>query len=79
MEQASRGLLEGLRAQSQSLVHGSAMLGSGDDAGVPAPIHQLDSKSHREGFNSTGHYYFYYYKNNYDIYNLIIKNIFLKV
>lgn len=59
MEQASRGLLEGLRAQSQSLVHGSAMLGGGEDGGGPAPIHQLDSKSHRDGgapggFTSTG-------------------------
>uniref|UniRef100_A0A671WA30 WWC family member 3 n=1 Tax=Sparus aurata TaxID=8175 RepID=A0A671WA30_SPAAU len=46
MEQAGRGLLEGLRAQSQTLSH-SAML-SGEDAVGPAAVHQLDGKSHRE-------------------------------
>lgn len=57
MEQAGRGLLEGLRAQSQTLSH-SAML-SGEDAVGPAAVHQLDGKSHRESgaqgaFTSTG-------------------------
>eukprot|EP00064_Thunnus_orientalis_P018927 superscaffoldBa00004528_g19036 len=42
MEQAGRGLLEGLRAQSQPLSH-SAMLSS-EDAVNPAAVHQLDSK-----------------------------------
>ncbi|XP_060933968.1 protein WWC3 [Limanda limanda] len=54
MEQAGRGLLEGLRAQSQALSH-TAML-SGED---PAAAHQLESKSHRDTvapgpFTSTG-------------------------
>ncbi|CAK6956180.1 protein WWC3 [Scomber scombrus] len=57
MEQAGRGLLEGLRAQSQSLSH-SAML-SGEDAVSPAAAHQLDGKSLRDSgaqgaFTSTG-------------------------
>lgn len=57
MEQAGRGLLEGLRAQSQSLSH-SAML-SGEDAVSPTAMHQLDNKSHRDSgaqgaFTSTG-------------------------
>nr|XP_046246607.1 protein WWC3 isoform X1 [Scatophagus argus] len=46
MEQAGRGLLEGLRAQSQPLSH-SAML-SGEDTVGPAAVHQLDNKSHRD-------------------------------
>ncbi|XP_076583127.1 protein WWC3 [Chaetodon auriga] len=57
MEQAGRGLLEGLRAQTQPLSH-SAML-SGEDAAVPAAVHQLDNKTHRDSgaqgaFTSTG-------------------------
>lgn len=56
MEQAGRGLLEGLRAQSQTLSH-NAMLCSEDT--VNATVHQLDNKSHRDsgaqgGFTSTG-------------------------
>ncbi|XP_074492885.1 protein WWC3 [Sebastes fasciatus] len=52
MEQASRGLLEGLRAQSQPLPHS-------EDAVSPAGVHQLDNKSHRDSgaqaaFTSTG-------------------------
>lgn len=43
MEQASRGLLEGLRAQSQTLSHGAAM------GGEDAVAHPLDNKSHRDG------------------------------
>ncbi|KAK2835914.1 hypothetical protein Q5P01_016398 [Channa striata] len=55
MEQAGRGLLEGLRAQSQTLSH-SAMLSSEDTV---SPVHQLDNKSHRDSgaqaaFTSTG-------------------------
>ncbi|XP_070764909.1 protein WWC3 [Enoplosus armatus] len=46
MEQAGRGLLEGLRAQSQSLSH-AAMLSS-EDAVSPAAMHQLDNKNHRD-------------------------------
>uniref|UniRef100_A0A673BZY3 WW domain-containing protein n=1 Tax=Sphaeramia orbicularis TaxID=375764 RepID=A0A673BZY3_9TELE len=46
MEQAGRGLLEGLRAQSQTLSH-TAMLSSEDTIG-PAAVHQLDNKSHRD-------------------------------
>lgn len=57
MEQAGRGLLEGLRGQSQPPSH-SAMLG-GEDTVSPAAVHQLDNKSHRDGgaqgaFSSTG-------------------------
>lgn len=57
MEQAGRGLLEGLRAQSQPPSH-CAMLG-GEDTVSPAAVHQLDNKSHRDGgaqgaFTSTG-------------------------
>lgn len=58
MEQAGRGLLEGLRGQTQTLSH-SAML-IGEDAVSPAAaVHQLDSKSHRDSgaqgaFTSTG-------------------------
>ncbi|KAM7388631.1 hypothetical protein PAMP_024795 [Pampus punctatissimus] len=60
MEQAGRGLLEGLRAQSQPLSH-SAMVSS-EDAVSPAAAHQLDSKSHRDSgaqgaFTSTGKRY----------------------
>uniref|UniRef100_A0AAQ5ZML4 WW domain-containing protein n=1 Tax=Amphiprion ocellaris TaxID=80972 RepID=A0AAQ5ZML4_AMPOC len=47
MEQASRGLLEGLRAQSQTLSH-TAMLSS-EDTVSPAAVHQLDNKVHRDG------------------------------
>uniref|UniRef100_A0A8C4EQ89 WWC family member 3 n=1 Tax=Dicentrarchus labrax TaxID=13489 RepID=A0A8C4EQ89_DICLA len=46
MEQAGRGLLEGLRAQSQQLSH-SGML-SGEDMVGSAAVHQLDNKSHRD-------------------------------
>lgn len=42
MEQAARGLLEGLRVQSQTLSHG-AMLSDG-----AVNVHQLDNKSHRD-------------------------------
>ncbi|XP_051231983.1 protein WWC3 isoform X2 [Dicentrarchus labrax] len=57
MEQAGRGLLEGLRAQSQQLSH-SGML-SGEDMVGSAAVHQLDNKSHRDSgaqgaFTSTG-------------------------
>uniref|UniRef100_A0A673BSC1 WWC family member 3 n=1 Tax=Sphaeramia orbicularis TaxID=375764 RepID=A0A673BSC1_9TELE len=57
MEQAGRGLLEGLRAQSQTLSH-TAMLSSEDTIG-PAAVHQLDNKSHRDSsaqgaFTSSG-------------------------
>lgn len=57
MEQAGRGLLEGLRAQSQTLSH-TAMLSSEDTVG-PAGVHQLDNKSHRDSsaqgaFTSSG-------------------------
>lgn len=55
MEQAGRGLLEGLRAQSQTLSHG-AVLGGEDTVG-PAAMHQLDNKSHsgaQGAFTSTG-------------------------
>ncbi|XP_038572526.1 protein WWC3 isoform X2 [Micropterus salmoides] len=57
MEQAGRGLLEGLRAQSQPLSH-TAMVSSEDSVGHTA-MHQLDSKSHRDSgvqgaFTSTG-------------------------
>uniref|UniRef100_A0A672HYP8 WW domain-containing protein n=1 Tax=Salarias fasciatus TaxID=181472 RepID=A0A672HYP8_SALFA len=49
MEQAGRGLLEGLRAQSQTLSH-TAML-SGEDTVNPAAAaaHLLDNKLHRDG------------------------------
>lgn len=57
MEQASRGLLEGLRAQAQPLSH-SAMLSSEDMASLAA-VHQAESKSLRDSsaqgaFTSTG-------------------------
>lgn len=57
MEQAGRGLLEGLRAQSQTLSH-TAMLSS-EDTVSPAAVHQLDNKTHRDSgaqgaFTSTG-------------------------
>lgn len=57
MELAGRGLLEGLRVQSQALPH-SAMLSS-EDTVNPATVHQLDNKSHRDSgaqgpFTSTG-------------------------
>uniref|UniRef100_A0A665STG9 WWC family member 3 n=1 Tax=Echeneis naucrates TaxID=173247 RepID=A0A665STG9_ECHNA len=56
MEQASRGLLEGLRGQSQALSHTAVL--SEDTVGSVA-THQLDNKSHRDcgaqgGFTSTG-------------------------
>ncbi|XP_029003949.1 protein WWC3 isoform X2 [Betta splendens] len=60
MEQASRGLLEGLRAQSQSQTLSHVALMSSEDAIMPAAAaaHQLD-KSHRDSgsqgaFTSTG-------------------------
>uniref|UniRef100_A0A4W6DYN8 WWC family member 3 n=1 Tax=Lates calcarifer TaxID=8187 RepID=A0A4W6DYN8_LATCA len=46
MEQAGRGLLEGLRAQSQTLSH-TAMLSS-EDMVSSTTVHQLDNKSHRD-------------------------------
>lgn len=57
MEQAGRGLLEGLRAQSQTLSH-TAMLSS-EDMVSSTTVHQLDNKSHRDSgaqgaFTSTG-------------------------
>ncbi|TDH08098.1 hypothetical protein EPR50_G00094170 [Perca flavescens] len=57
MEQAGRGLLEGLRAQSQPLSH-TAVLSSEDTLNA-AGVHQLDNKSHRDSgaqgaFSSTG-------------------------
>ncbi|KAM9762013.1 protein WWC3 [Menidia menidia] len=57
MEQAGRGLLEGLRAQSQSLSH-TALLG-GEETASPAAAHQPDAKAHRDSgaqtaFTSTG-------------------------
>ncbi|XP_026200643.1 protein WWC3 [Anabas testudineus] len=57
MEQAGRGLLEGLRAQSQTLSHTSML--SSEDTVSPAAVHQLDNKSHRDSgaqgaFTSTG-------------------------
>ncbi|XP_028258744.1 protein WWC3 [Parambassis ranga] len=57
MEQAGRGLLEGLRAQSQTLSH-TTMLSS-EDTLSPAAVHQLDNKIHRDSgaqtaFTSTG-------------------------
>lgn len=58
LEQAGRGLLEGLRAQSQPLSH-SAMLSSDDVVNAVTAVHQLDNKSHRDSgafgaFTSTG-------------------------
>lgn len=47
MEQAARGLLEGLRVQSQTLSHGSML---GDNA---INVHQLD-KGHRESGGPSG-------------------------
>lgn len=57
MEQASRRLLEGLRAQTQTLSH-SCMLSS-EDTVNPAPTHQLDTKILKDGggqmaYTSTG-------------------------
>uniref|UniRef100_A0A1A8LBN7 WWC family member 3 n=1 Tax=Nothobranchius pienaari TaxID=704102 RepID=A0A1A8LBN7_9TELE len=57
MELAGRGLLEGLRAQSQTLTHTSML--SSEDTVSPAAGHQPESKVHREGgaqtaFTSTG-------------------------
>nr|XP_057929461.1 protein WWC3 [Doryrhamphus excisus] len=46
MEQASRGLLEGLRGQSQLPSH-AAML-CGDDPGALATVHPADGKNHRD-------------------------------
>ncbi len=57
MEQAGRGLLEGLRGQTLPLSHGSML--SGEDVVGPASLHQLDNKSHRDSgvqgaFTSSG-------------------------
>lgn len=57
MEQAGRGFLEGLRAQSQTLSHTAVL--SSEDALNPAAAHQLDNKVHRDSgaqtaFSSTG-------------------------
>ncbi|XP_012716619.2 protein WWC3 [Fundulus heteroclitus] len=57
MEQAGRGLLEGLRAQPPTLSHSVMM--SGEDMASPAALHQLDGKVQRDGgaqtaFSSTG-------------------------
>uniref|UniRef100_A0A8C6P6V6 WWC family member 3 n=1 Tax=Nothobranchius furzeri TaxID=105023 RepID=A0A8C6P6V6_NOTFU len=57
MELAGRGLLEGLRAQSQTLTHTSML--SSEDTVSPAAVHQPENKVHREGgaqtaFTSTG-------------------------
>lgn len=58
MELAGRGLLEGLRVQSQQPSHNT--LSSSEEAGSPAPVHQLENKSHRDSsapqgaFTSTG-------------------------
>lgn len=57
MEQAGRGILEGLRAQSQTMSH-TAMISS-EDTVNPAAVHQLDNKIHRDSgaqaaFTSTG-------------------------
>uniref|UniRef100_A0A667XV13 WWC family member 3 n=1 Tax=Myripristis murdjan TaxID=586833 RepID=A0A667XV13_9TELE len=58
MELAGRGLLEGLRVQSQQPSH--TTLSSSEEAGSPAPVHQLENKSHRDSgapqgaFTSTG-------------------------
>ncbi|KAM4739434.1 protein WWC3 [Anableps anableps] len=57
MEQAGRGLLEELRAQSQTLSH-SVMINS-EDMVSPATLHQLDNKIQRDSgaqtaFTSTG-------------------------
>lgn len=57
MEQAGRGLLEGLRAQSQPLSH-TAIL-SCEETVSSAALHQLENKSHRDSpaqgaFTSTG-------------------------
>ncbi|XP_071368818.1 protein WWC3 isoform X1 [Centroberyx affinis] len=57
MELAGRGLLEGLRVQSQPASH--AALPGSEEAGGPAATHQLENKSHRDGgtqgaFTSTG-------------------------
>ncbi|MEQ2167303.1 hypothetical protein GOODEAATRI_002793, partial [Goodea atripinnis] len=46
MEQAGRGLLEGLRSQSQTLSH-SVMMNS-EDMVSPAALHQLDNKIQRD-------------------------------
>lgn len=57
MELAGRGLLEGLRVQSQPSPH-IAQSGS-EEPGCPAAAHQLETKSHRDAgpqgaFTSTG-------------------------
>lgn len=57
MEQASSRLLEGLRAQTQTLSYSSML--SSEDTVNPAPSHQLDSKIHKDGrgqvaYTSTG-------------------------
>uniref|UniRef100_A0A3Q2VDH0 WWC family member 3 n=1 Tax=Haplochromis burtoni TaxID=8153 RepID=A0A3Q2VDH0_HAPBU len=57
MEQAGRGILEGLRAQSQTLSHTSMI--SSEETVSPAAVHQLDNKIHRDSgaqaaFTSTG-------------------------
>uniref|UniRef100_A0AAX7UE59 WW domain-containing protein n=1 Tax=Astatotilapia calliptera TaxID=8154 RepID=A0AAX7UE59_ASTCA len=46
MEQAGRGILEGLRAQSQTLSHTSMI--SSEETVSPAAVHQLDNKIHRD-------------------------------
>ncbi|KAM6963064.1 protein WWC3 [Aplochiton taeniatus] len=59
MELAGRGLLEGLRAQSQPSPH-AASVPSGEELGGPTAAHQLEAKSHRDAgvpqgpFSSTG-------------------------
>lgn len=57
MEQAGRGLLEGLRAQSQTVSHTAVL--SSEDMVSSVAAHQMDNKSHRESatqgaFTSTG-------------------------
>ncbi|KAM9383754.1 protein WWC3 isoform 2-T2 [Pholidichthys leucotaenia] len=57
MEQAGRGLLEGLRAQTQTLSHPTML--SSEDMVSPASVHQLDNKIHRDSgvqgaYTSTG-------------------------
>ncbi|XP_037530298.1 protein WWC3 [Nematolebias whitei] len=57
MEQASCRLLEGLRAQTQTLSYSSML--SSEDMVNPAPTHKLDTKIHKDGrgqmaYTSTG-------------------------
>lgn len=54
MEQAGRGILEGLRAQSHT-----SMISSEETVSPAAAVHQLDNKIHRDSgaqaaFTSTG-------------------------